>query len=228
MSAPANPSSSSGRALAVLLVVLVAVVALIAAAVTVLVSQRTHAPSERTLTPSIQVAAGTEHVDGEAGLTMRVPEGWRVEDGDLVLGTTAMVPEVTGGAGEQGAGSLVLVGALTEDLFPVEESDNQRAAASLVTGMGQFFLPVPGEATEERFQPISSRAGEGWAVSLRVLPSDPGGMVSPEGALVYSAVVGEGEQRYWLTYIGDPADGSMTSPGPEWADEIADRFTPTD
>lgn len=245
MSAATGNDSSTGRGRAILLIVVVAVLAVVAAVLTVVVSQKTYAPSVRTLSPKIQVAAGSEHVDTEAGVEIAVPEGWRVESGDLVFGSTVLIPEEpagadgVSGAGEsgdgesgapaeaQGAGSLILVGALTPNLFASQEPDNQRAAASLVTGMGQFFLPVPGQAAEERIHPISSRAGDGWALSLRVLPAEPGGLIGPEGALVYSAVVGEGDQRYWLTYIGDPADGSMDSPGVEVADEIVERLTPT-
>lgn len=244
MSAPANSSSStgsssgssSGRALTVLLVVLVALVALIAAAVTVLVSQRTHAPSERTLTPSIQVAAGSEHVDDQAGLTMRVPEGWRVQPGDLIFGSTALVPDEADGPGGQpqagaGPGSLVLIGQVTPEMFGAAvPPDNEPVATALATQMGEIFLPIPGQRVDPRVRDLSGRAGqgagEGVGVSYRLEPEGGQGMLGPDGALVYSAVIGEGDQRYWLTYIGAPADGSMSSPGAEWADEIAERLTP--
>ena len=36
--------------------------------------------------------------------------------------------------------------------------------------------------------------------------------------------VGEGAQRYWLTYVGRPGDGTVPSPTAEWADEIVERL----
>ncbi|MFN3338055.1 MAG: hypothetical protein ACK40Z_00005, partial [Dietzia sp.] len=105
---------------------------------------------------------------------------------------------------------------------------NQVAAFTLASGMGQFLLPVPGQPVEERVEEVSTRVGDGWAVSFRVLPAVQQNLIGPDGALVYSVVVGEGASRYWLTYIGLPGDGTMDSPHAEWADEIAERFRPVD
>ena len=53
-------------------------------------------------------------------------------------------------------------------------------------------------------------------------------LIGPEGALVYSAVVGEGDSRYWLTYIGLPGQGALDSPRAEWATEIVERLRPSE
>lgn len=254
MTSGQNPSA--GRTRSLLLVALVGVLAVVAAVLTVVVSDRTYSPNERALSPKTQVAAGSDHHDVEAGLTVRVPEGWRVQEGDLVFGSTALVPdgETAGDGGEgresregaEGPGGIVLVGELTPEMFASRESDNQRAAAVLVSGMGEFFLPIPGRRTEPRMQEISTRVGDGWALSYRVVPEGAvasGGGVTG-GGLVYTAVVGgngtgdeTGEEadggagtgkRYWLTYIGAPADGSMDSPHAEWADEIVERLRQTE
>lgn len=227
-------NSSAGRTRALLLVAVVAVLAVVAAVATVLVSAATYAPGTRTLSPKIQVAAGSDHVDPNAGLVVRVPEGWRAESGDLVFGTTAMAPvgaegaaaadEATGGPGR--SDGVVLAGALTEDLFDPGNPDNQLAAFTLASGMGQFLLPVPGQPVEDEAAEISSPVGDGWAVSFRVLPAMEQNLIGPDGALVYTAVVGEGADRYWLTYIGLPGDGTMSSPHAEWADEIVERLRP--
>lgn len=240
MTSGQNPSAGKSRT--ILLVALVALLAVVAAVVTVLVSSATYNPGVRTLSPKTQVAAGSDHVDPHAGLVVRVPEGWRVESEDLVFGTTALIPveagvteeaavtEETVETGEAGAPAadrsdgVVLVGLLTDDLFDLRNPDNQQAAFALANGMGQILLPVPGRPSEESMEPISTRVGDGWAVSFRVLPAVQQGLIGPEGALVYSAVVGEGGQRYWLTYIGLPGDGAMDSPHSEWADEIVERL----
>ena len=240
-----NPPA--GRSRTVLLVALVAILAVAAAVVTVVVSSATYSPSARTLSPKIQVAAGSDHVDPDAGLVVRVPEGWRNQPGDLIFGTTALVPDAPDTAdaadaaqapdgqapGAQGAtaaetrlGGIVLVGALTPDLFAAQEPDNQRAAAALVTGMGEFFLPLPGERVGHRMEEISSGVGDGWALSYRVIADPSLGAGAPEGGLVYTAVVGEGDERFWLTYVGSPADGGMDSPHVELADEIVERLRP--
>lgn len=221
----ASQNPSAGRTRTVLVVALVAVLAAAAAVATVLVSSATYAPTERTLSPKIQVAAGSDHVDPFAGLVIRVPEGWRAESGELLFGSTAMSPERAEPAQSDG---VVLVGALTEDLFDPRESDNRLAAVTLANGMGPVLLPVPGQAVDERVEELSTRVGDGWSVSFRVIPSAPQDVVGPEGALVYSAVVGQGAQRYWLTYVGRPGDGAMTSPTAEWADEIVERLRPVE
>ena len=222
-----GPSASplAGRARAALAIALVLVVALIAAVATWVISDRTHAPSARQLSPKVQVAAGSDHVDPFAGLVIRVPEGWRAESGELLFGSTAMSPERAEPAQSDG---VVLVGGLTEDLFDPRESDNRLAAITLANGMGPILLPVPGQAVDERVEELSTRVGDGWSVSFRVIPSAPQDVVGPEGALVYSAVVGQGAQRYWLTYVGRPGDGTVPSPTAEWADEIVERLRPVE
>lgn len=224
-----NPRST-GRRRSLLLVALVAVLAVAAAVVTVLVSAATYAPGVRTLSPKIQVAAGSDHVDPYTGLAVRVPEGWQAESGEhLIFGTTALTPDREAGDGATDrSDGIVLTGALTEDLFEPRDPDNRRAAITLAGGIGQFFLPVPGQPVEERAQEIATGVGDGWSVSFRVLPLAEQEFIGPEGALVYTAVVGEGAQRYWLTYIGLPGDGTLHSPHAEWADEIVERLRPTE
>ena len=224
----ADKTATSGRGRAITLIALVVVIALVAAVATWVFSARTHAPTPRELSPLVQVAAGSEHVDTESGVVIRVPEGWRVEDeGELVFGTTALVPEDADP--EAGPGSLVLIGAMGPELFAAQAGDTEQAATMLASGMGEFFLPVPGERTDVRQQELSGRNGDGWAVSYRVVPSDPG-LIGPEGALVYAAVVTDSDDTddgaFWLTYIGSPGDGSMASPDERWADRIVKRFRP--
>ena len=152
MSHGANQLTGRGRI--ILSVAVVALLAVVAAVATVVISSATYDPTPRTLSPKTQVAAGSDHVDAEAGVEVRVPEGWRVEPGDLVYGSTALVPD-------------------------------RSLGATSATG-------------------------------------------AAAGGLVYAAVVGEGEQRYWLTYVGTPGDGAMESPGREWADEIVERLHRTE
>ncbi|PTM89338.1 APA family fibronectin-binding glycoprotein [Dietzia psychralcaliphila] len=225
----ARHTPSSGRNRTLLMVALVAVLAVAAAVLTVVVSSATYSPGARTLSPKTQVAAGSDHDDPYSGLVIRVPEGWGAESGELVFGTTALTPVGGGEAGGGEAGrseGVVLAGALTEDLFDPGNPDNRQAAITLASGMGQFLLPVPGQPVEERAEEITTRVGDGWSVSFRVLPAVQQDLIGPEGALVYSAVVGEGGQRYWLTYIGLPGDGTVSSPHAEWADEIVERLRP--
>lgn len=219
-----SSTSSSGRGRAIALTVLVAVLAVVAAVVTVVVSQKTYSPTVRQLSAKTQVAAGAEYTDEMAGLNFRVPEGWVAESGPMPFGTTALMPEDV--SAENGAGGLVFIGALTPEMLGGQEVDNQQAAFSLATGIGQAVLPVPGEPVDQTMEEISTRAGDGWALSFRVMPLVEQNMLGPEGALIYSAVVGEGENRYWLVYIGSPADGSMSSPQADWAEQIVKRFRP--
>ena len=224
MSASVSTTSSSGRVRAVLLIVLVAVLAVVAAVATVVVSQKTYAPTERTLSAKTQVAAGSEFVDEEAGLVIRVPEGWQAGPGGAMFETTALQPEETPADGT--TGGIVFIGKLTPEMLGTAEINKEGLALELASLYGQSFLPVPSQPTNEQFEEISSRAGDGVALSFRVIPAMQPDGYGPEGALVYSAVVGEGDVYYWLTYIGVPADGSMDSPRAEWAGEIVERFRP--
>lgn len=230
MSAAQNPAlnqkSPSGRGRVIMLIVLVAVLAVVVAVATVLISQRTYAPSERTLSPAIQVAAGSEFVDPAAGLTIRVPEGWQAESGDLPFGTTVMAPESMTADG--GAEGIAFIGALTPEMTGGQQVDNKQAAYALASGIGPTLLPVPGQPVDEQIEEISTRAGDGWALSFRVVPTTQQNMLGSDGALVYTAVVGEGEQRYWMTYVGVPGDGSMDSPDTRWADKVVEHFRPVD
>lgn len=231
----------AGRTRTILLVALVAVLAVVAAVMTVVVSSATYSPGARTLSPKTQVAAGSDHVDAEAGLVIRVPEGWSVEQGEPMFGSTVLLsdapesaeasetPEGPDAADVGGRlGGIVLVGKLTSDFVASQEADNQRAAVALVTGMGGFFLPIPGDQVDHRMEEISSRVGDGWALSYRVVADPELGPGVPEGGVVYTAVLGEGDERYWLTYVGSPADGQLDSPHAEWADEIVERLRPSE
>lgn len=224
MSASVSTTSSSGRGRAVLLIVLVAVLAVVAAVATVVISQKTYAPTERTLSGKIQVAAGSEYVDEAAGLVVRVPEGWRAVPGGMMLESTILEPEQTLEDGSPGG--LVFIGELTPEMLVDKEITNEAIAAELASGYGQTLLPSPLQSVSEDREEISSRAGDGVALSFRVVSAMQPDSFGPEGALIYSAVVGEGDSRYWLTYIGVPADGSMYSPDAEWAGEIIERFRP--
>lgn len=227
MSASVSTPSSSGRTRAVLLVVLVAVLAVIAAVATVVISQKTYPPAERTVSAKTQVAAGSEYVDEAAGLAFRVPMGWQAASGPMMIGSTALLPEEEF-APEDGGTGLVFIGALTEQMLGGEDPTNEEAAWSLATGVGQMLLPIPAQPVDEQVEEISTRAGDGVALSFRVLPLVQQQVLGEEGALIYSAVVGEGGTRYWLTYVGLPGQGTMTSPDAEWATAIIKRFVPVD
>lgn len=219
-----STASSQGRGRAVLLIVLVVVLAVVAAVATVIVSQKTYAPTERRMSAAIQVAAGSEYTDEIAGLTFRVPEGWRAETGPLPIGSTVMVPEELSEG--SGPGGIVFIGTLTPAELSGPDVDNRQLTYELAQFVAQLNLPVPVEPVEDQLEEISTRAGDGWGLSLRVKPLVEQAMIGPEGAVIYSAVVGEGEYRHWLTYIGLPADGSMKSPEAAWAEQIVKRFRP--
>lgn len=217
-----SATSSSGRGRAVLLIVVVAVLAVVAAVATVVISQQTYAPTERTMSAKIQVAAGSDHIDDAAGMVIRVPEGWQPVPGGAMLESTVLQPEE---APEDGtAGGIVFIGKLTPEMLGAEEVSKEGLALELASVYGQSFLPGPSQPANDQIEEISSRAGDGVALSFRVIPAMQPDGFGPEGALVYSAVVGEGDEYYWLTYVGVPADGSMDSPRAEWADEIVERF----
>ncbi len=233
MSASVSAPSSSGRTRAVLWIALVVVLAVIAAVATVVISQKTYPPAERTVSAKTQVAAGSEYVDEQAGLTFRVPMGWQAESGALLFGSTMLVPEMVVPEDAEAADAeaeaaegtgLVFIGALTPEMLGGADPTNEEAAWSLATGIGQALLPIPAQPVDEQSVEFRNRVGDGVAVSVRILPLIEQPVVGPEGALIYSAVVGEGDERFWLTYVGVPGDGSTTSPDAAWATEIIKRF----
>ncbi|WP_459956862.1 APA family fibronectin-binding glycoprotein [Nocardia sp. IFM 10818] len=132
-----------------------------------------------------------------AGMSFVPPAGWEAvpQDGDdnLVFGQAALQPT---GADADG---MILLGKLDESLFAAAESDNGRAACFLASGMGEFFFPDTGRRVNNETGDVHGRAVSGRSCFYRV------GFESSADAQaeVYAAVVQDGDQRWWITWLGN-------------------------
>ncbi|MFC9998633.1 APA family fibronectin-binding glycoprotein [Nocardia sp. NPDC127526] len=140
-----------------------------------------------------------------AGMSFVPPDGWEAvpQDGDdnLVFGQAALQP-----TGEDADG-MILLGRLDESLFAAAESDNGRAACFLASGMGEFFFPDTGRRVNNETEDVKGRAVSGKSCFYRVEFESS----ASAQAEVYAAVVQDGDQRWWITWLGNstaPVDRS--------------------
>ncbi|MFE1592075.1 APA family fibronectin-binding glycoprotein [Nocardia sp. NPDC058705] len=133
----------------------------------------------------------------EAGISFVPPTGWEQrsqakEDGGRLI---------YGQVGLQRPGSdngFILIGKLDQSLFASGEADNAQAACSLGSGMGEFFFPAPGQRTDRAVEEVQGSDVSGNSCFYRVKFEN--GSPSVE---VYAAVVGSGERRWWVCWLGD-------------------------
>ncbi|MFI6867703.1 APA family fibronectin-binding glycoprotein [Nocardia sp. NPDC050406] len=137
---------------------------------------------------------GERIVSAAAGMSFVAPQGWDEvpQEGDdrLVYGQVALSKPTGEG--------MILLGKLDDSLFAAAESDDARAACSLASGMGEFFFPESGERVDRESKPVKGAEVTGDSCYYRVEFSsgDP-------DAEVYAAVVRSGDQRWWLTWLGN-------------------------
>ncbi len=133
-------------------------------------------------------------VSEAAGMSFVAPEGWQEASqeggGRLVYGQVAL--EQPGGEG------AILLGKLDSSLFASAESDNAKAACTLGSGMGEFFLPSSGERVDRENREVKGREVDGDSCFYRVRFADD----DPQ-AEVYAAVVSSGDERWWITWLGN-------------------------
>lgn len=153
---------------------------------------------------------GEYHVDEESGLELQVPVGWRVSS-DTEFGTVQIRPIGTGRALD----TRILAGPLDTTIAAAAISDDQGAATALAETIQLYVLGVSGIRDEQRTVPVENEAGTGAAVSYVVVPD--GFADHDAGGLVYSAVFGSEDDRWWIAYV---TTSQQSAPGIRWMDRI--------
>lgn len=148
--------------------------------------------------------------DEESGLQISVPVGWRVRD-DADFGTMHLVPTGSGRALD----TRIMVGVLEPGIAAAAIDDDLGAATALAETIQQYVLDVSGTRDERRTTPVENEAGDGAAISYVVIPE--GIEDTAAGGLVYTAVFGTDDRRWWVSYV---TTSQHSAPGVRWMDRI--------
>lgn len=153
---------------------------------------------------------GEFQLDEESGLEIPVPVGWRAR-GTSEFGTMELLPTGSGRALD----TRILVGVLEPGIAAAAIADDQGAATAMAETIQQYVLRVPGTQDDRRAAPVENEAGDGTSISYVVIPE--GIEDTAAGGLVYTAVFGNGHQRWWVAYV---TTSQHSSPGAGWMDRI--------
>ena len=163
--------------------------------------------------PRDSTLAGTYYVDEGSGLELQVPVGWRVID-DPEFGSVQLRPVGTGRALD----TRILAGPLDAGIAAAAITDDQGAATALAETIQLYVLGVSGTRDEQRVVPVDNEAGTGAAISYVVVPD--GIPDQDSGGLVYTAVFGSEDSRWWVAYV---TTAQQSAPGVRWMDRVVDH-----
>ena len=163
--------------------------------------------------PRDSTLAGTYYVDEGSGLELQVPVGWRVID-DPEFGSVQLRPVGTG----QALDTRILAGPLEPGIAAAAITDDQGAASALAETIQLYVLGVSGTRDEQRVVPVDNEAGTGAAISYVVVPD--GIPDQDSGGLVYTAVFGSEDRRWWVAYV---TTAQQSAPGVRWMDRVVDH-----
>ena len=163
--------------------------------------------------PRDSTLSGTYYVDEDSGLELQVPVGWRVID-DPEFGSVQLRPDGTGRALD----TRILAGPLDAGIAAAAITDDQGAATALAETIQLYVLGVSGTRDEQRVVPVDNEAGTGAAISYVVVPD--GIPDQDSGGLVYTAVFGSEDSRWWVAYV---TTAQQSAPGVRWMDRVVDH-----
>lgn len=155
---------------------------------------------------------GAHHLDEDSGLDIPVPVGWVIEDGPE-FGSVQLVPVGSGRTPD----TRILAGELEPGIAASAIADDTGAATALAEIVQTYVMGVAGSHDELRTSEVSNDAGDGVAVSFVVVPEASADLVA--GGLVYAAVFGSEERRWWVAYT---TTSQQSAPGTRWMDRIVD------
>src|SRR5699024_10839411 len=112
-------------------------------------------------------------------------------------------------------GTRILAGRLEPGNAAAAIDDDRQAEITLAETVQQYVLQVDGTRDEQRTAEVRNEAGGGRSISYIVVPSVL--HQEDEGGLVYTAVFGEGDERWWLAYL---TDTQRSAPGSPCVDRI--------
>lgn len=155
---------------------------------------------------------GAQHTDDVSGLEISVPVGWRV-GGEADFGSVQIVPVGSGSDPD----TRMLAGTLDPGIAAAAITDDQGAASALAETIQLYVMGIGGTRDDLRTGEVSNDVGEGSSISYVVAPTAPDDEDS--GGLVYTAVFGTDDSRWWLAYM---TTSQESAPGPAWVDRIVD------
>lgn len=138
--------------------------------------------------------------------------GWQIID-EPEFGTVQMVPVGSGHALD----TRILAGVLEPGIAAAAITDDQGAATALAEIIQLYVMGVTGSRDEMRTSEVRNDAGDGAAVSYVVVPEGPADPSA--GGLVYTAVFGSEQERWWIAYV---TTSQQSTPGTRWMDRIVD------
>lgn len=162
--------------------------------------------------PRDSTLLGQHHLDEVSGLEISVPVGWKIID-EPEFGSVQMVPVGSGRALD----TRILAGVLEPGIAAAAIADDQGAATALAEIIQLYVMGVTGSRDEQRTSEVRNDAGSGAAVSYVVVPEAPASQSA--GGLVYTAVFGSKEERWWVAYV---TESQQSNPGTRWIDRIVD------
>ena len=163
--------------------------------------------------PRDSTLSGTYYVDEGSGLELQVPVGWRVID-DPEFGSVQLRPDGTGRALD----TRILAGPLDAGIAAAAITNDQGAATALAETIQLYVLGVSGTRDEQRVVPVDNEAGTGAAIAYVVVPD--GIPDQDSGGLVYTAVFGSEDSRWWVAYV---TTAQQSAPGVRWMDRVVDH-----
>lgn len=163
--------------------------------------------------PRDSTLAGTFHLDEDSGLEIVVPVGWEsVESTDF--GSLELVPTDSGPHPD----TRIFAGTLEPGIAAAAIASDEGAATALAETVQMYVLGISGVRDDMRTTVVDNDAGTGASVSYVVVPDDPAR--ADDGGLVYTAVFGTPEKRWWVAYV---TTAQQTAPGPRWMGRIVDN-----
>lgn len=164
--------------------------------------------------PRDSTLAGTYVADEGSQLEIVVPVGWKTDD-DVDFGSLELVPADSGSNPD----TRIFAGALEPGIAAAAIADNEGAATAMAETVQQYILGVSGTRDDKRTFQVQNELGSGSAVSYVVVPDNQ--TQADQGGLVYAAVFGTPEQRWWVAYV---TTSQQSSPGPRWMSRIVDNI----
>ena len=153
---------------------------------------------------------GDQHLDEVSGLEITVPVGWRASSRSD-FGSVQIAPS---GAGRN-PDTRIVAGRVDAGTPAAAFPDHGEAAAVLADAIQQHLMGVEGARDDLRIEEVENDAGDAETISYVVAPRDPTDEES--GGLVYVAVFGTDEDRWWVGYV---TSSQGSAPGPGWVDRI--------
>ena len=160
------------------------------------------APSSSSTAPRVEDATGS--------FSFVMPPGWIMKDPSKLHYGSVLLNH--GAANDM----VVLLGRLENNLYAYAQPDDTKSAIQLSGDMGTYFFPFPGTRINRETIPLNAGDVPGAANYYEVNFDD----TSKPSAQIWSAVIGSGDQRFFVVWLGTVNDPVDKAAGQELAESI--------